>query len=175
MVSEDGMLRVTLSARPERIESCRRLSEAELARRPVHMRQALECEGQSAAYRFRIWRQDSLLEDDVLYGSGFRRDRPLHLLREYALSPGTHAVRIEVRRIESASPDSLPEATPAMAASPDRSVREAAELQRRRMESLPPVVALKENVLIRSRTVTLVTWDPVARELRVGSATGEKR
>lgn len=172
--SEDGILRLTLSARPERIESCRRLSDAELARRPVHMRQDQECQGRSASYRLRVWRNRTLLEDEVLHGSGMRRDRPIHLLSEYAVPAGSHALRIEVRRVEPASRPSLADSM-ASITSPDRGMREAAERQRRRMEALPAMVVLEREVSIRSRAVTLVTWDPVARELRVISGVEEER
>jgi hypothetical protein len=44
----DALLRLSWSGRPERIERCRELTDAELAERPAHMRRRLECEGRSA-------------------------------------------------------------------------------------------------------------------------------
>jgi hypothetical protein len=171
---DDGMLRLTLSARPERLETCRRVSDAELARRPIHMRQTVVCEGTSATYRLQLWRGEAPLEDVVLEGGGWRRDRPIHLLREYALPPGTHRIRVVVRRIETASAES-PADTGQLIDSEDRERREATERRRRRMESLPPLVELDREFTIRRRGVTLVTWDPVARALKFISAMEDER
>ena len=49
--SDQALLRLAWSARPERIERCRQQSEEELARLPAHMRQPVSCEGVNAQYR----------------------------------------------------------------------------------------------------------------------------
>lgn len=162
----DGVLRLTLSARPEPIETCRRLSADELAERPVHMRLAVECEGRSATYRLQVWRNDTVLDDRVLHGSGWRRDRPIHLLREYPMPPGEHPVRISIRRIEPVSADTG--TADIQGTGMERTSREAAERQRRRLEALPPEVELSRTLTVRARQVNLVTWDPVTRGLRTG-------
>jgi hypothetical protein len=165
--SGDGALRLTLSARPERIETCRRLSQAELEERPVHMRQAMECEGSFATYRLRVWRSGDLLDERVLHGSGLRNDRPLYLLRQYRLPPGEHVLRVELRRVESvAVPDST-EAGTVTGLSLDRNTREAEERQRRRLEAIPADLALEERVTVAPRQVVLLTWDPVTRRLQL--------
>jgi hypothetical protein len=138
------------------------------------MRQTVVCEGTSATYRLQLWRGEAPLEDVVLEGGGWRRDRPIHLLREYALPPGTHRIRVVVRRIETASAES-PADTGQLIDSEDRERREATERRRRRMESLPPLVELDREFTIRRRGVTLVTWDPVARALKFISAMEDER
>ena len=160
-----GALRLTWSARPERIETCRRLSESELEQLPAHMRQQLVCEGASATYRLRVWRGDSLLDDEVLHGSGLRRDRPMHVLRDYEVPPGTHRLRVEVRRVETPATDTDPGVADT-GMSLDRGVREAEERQRRRLEAIPAELLLDEEVVIAPREVVLVTWDADARRLR---------
>ena len=50
-----AQLRLSLSARPERVERCRELSDEELARLPAHMRLRTQCEGYSARYRLAIY------------------------------------------------------------------------------------------------------------------------
>lgn len=162
----DALLRLTLSARPERIETCRRLSDAELAGRPAHMRQTMACEGASATYRLRIWRDDILLDDTVLRGSGFRQDRPIYLLRDYPMGPGEHRLKVEMRRVESVMADSGTGAAGA-GLSMSRDTREAEEQARRRLEAIPPGIGLETRVAVRAGQVVLVTWDPLARELRV--------
>jgi hypothetical protein len=158
-------LRLTWSARPERIESCHRLSESELEKLPAHMRQQVTCEGVSATYRLRVWRGDSLLDDRVLHGSGLRRDRPMHVLRDYEVPPGTHRLRVEVHRIETPAADSDADVADT-GSSLDRGVREAEERQRRRLEAIPAELRLDEEVIVAPREVVLVTWDADARRLR---------
>lgn len=167
-VTSDGLLRVTLSARPERIERCRRLSESELAERPAHMRLALECEGGSATYRFRVWRDSVLLDDRILRGSGFRHDRPIHLLSEYPVPAGEQDLRVALQRVEEIPVDSAASAMEVQDTGMERSSRETAERLRRRMEALPPGVEWRGRVAVQARRVVLVRWDPVARELTAG-------
>ncbi len=167
-VTPDGVLRVTLSARPERIERCRRLSEQELAERPVHMRLALECEGGSATYRFRVWRDSVLLDDRILRGSGFRPDRPIHLLREYPVPPGERSLRVVLQRVEEVPVDSAASGMEVQDTGMERSSRETAERLRRRMEALPARVEWHGRLAVQPRRVVLVRWDPVARELTAG-------
>jgi hypothetical protein len=162
----EAVLRLTWSIRPERIETCRRVSEAEQADRPAHMRQAVACEGMSATYRLRIWRNDTLLDDEVLQGGGFRNDRPIYVLRDYPSPPGTSRVRVEMRRVESVTEDTTGAAVDT-GMSLDRGVREAEERQRRRLEAVPAELRLDETVTLAARDVVLVTWDAETRRLRL--------
>jgi hypothetical protein len=159
-------LRLTWSARPERIETCRRLGAAELAERPVHMRQEVVCEGTTATYRLRVWRGDDLVEDAVLRGGGLRNDRPMYLLRDYDLPPGGHRLRVEVRRVEVNVEDTVA-ATADAGLSLDRSVREAEERQRRRLDAMPSVLELEDSFVLAAREVVLVTYDAETRRLRL--------
>jgi hypothetical protein len=163
---DDGAVRLTWSARPERIETCRRLTAAELAERPAHMRQEVACEGVTATYRLRVWRDEALLDEEVLRGSGLRHDRPLYVLRDYEVPPGTHRIRVAMERVEAAVEDSITAAADT-GMSLDRGVREAEERQRRRLEAIPAALALDEQVTIAPRQVVLVTWDAETRRLRI--------
>jgi hypothetical protein len=163
---DEGVLRLTWSIRPERIESCRRVSAAEQADRPAHMREAVACEGASATYRLRVWRNDTLLDDEVLQGGGFRNDRPIYVLRDYPAPPGMYRLRVEMRRVESVTRDTTG-AAPDTGMSLDRGVREAEERQRRRLEAVPASLLLDETVTVAARDVVLVTWDAETRRLRL--------
>ncbi len=167
-LSSDAVLRIALSARPERIETCRTLSQEELAARPAHMRLAVECTGGFATYRLRAWRDSVLVDDRVLHGGGFRRDRPIHVLREYPVPAGVRSLRIVLGRIEQAPGDSAEPPVAVEGAALDRRTREAAERSRRRLEALPPAVEWTGRVTMRPRHVALVTWDPVTRRLTAG-------
>src|SRR5581483_10229084 len=50
----DALLRLAWRARGERVEQCRRLTPAELARVPAHMRQEIQCTGRIVPYRLRV-------------------------------------------------------------------------------------------------------------------------
>jgi hypothetical protein len=93
-------LRLSWSARPERIEVCRALSAAELAEREEHMRQRVECDGRFATYALRVEADGRVLDETVVRGSGLRHDRPLYVLRDFDLPRGVHRVRIAFRRRE---------------------------------------------------------------------------
>ncbi len=100
--AEAAMLRVSWVARPERIEECRVLSEAELAARPAHMRQARECSGSSATYRLRVVVDGVPTADIVLEGGGLRKDRAIFALDEFALQPGRRHLVVQFSRVEPA-------------------------------------------------------------------------
>ncbi len=164
---DEAVLRLTWSVRPERIETCRRVSEAEQADRPAHMRQAMVCEGASATYHLRVWRDGQLLDDEVLRGGGFRNDRPIYLLRDYPATPGTWRLRVEMRRVETVAEDSAGGPAADQGMSLDRAVRETEERARRRVEAVPAELRLDETVAVGPRHVVLVTWDAEARRLLV--------
>jgi hypothetical protein len=92
--------RLSWSARPERIEHCRRLSDAELAARPAHMRLRLECEGRMAQYILHLTVDGSTRLVDTVRGGGLRRDRPMHVLRDIALEPGARTLAVRLARLE---------------------------------------------------------------------------
>lgn len=163
---EEAVLRLTWSVRPERIETCRRVSEAEQAERPEHMRQAVVCDGAAATYRLQVWRDEALLEDQVLRGGGLRSDRPIYVLRDFPVPPGSYRLRVALRRVESVATDTTGSGADS-GLSLDRGVREAEERQRRRLEAIPAELSLDERVALAAREVVLVVWDPEARRLRL--------
>jgi hypothetical protein len=162
----NGAIRLTWSARPEQIETCRRLSEAELAERPVHMRQEVMCEGAAATYRLQVWLDERQVDDEVLQGGGMRNDRPIYVLRDYPAPPGRYRLRVAMRRVESVAGDTTGAAADT-GMSLDRGVREAEERRRRRLEAVPAELWLDETVVLAARQVALVTWDAETRRLRM--------
>ena len=95
-------LRLSWSARPERIEVCRTLSVEELAALPAHMRRAVECEGRSATYDLQVTVDGAELEQMLVQGSGLRSDRPIFFLRSYRVEPGTRRIAVTLARREPA-------------------------------------------------------------------------
>ena len=104
---EAARLRLSWSARPERIEVCRTLSDEEMARVAEHMRQRMSCVGEFASYTLRIDVDGTLIDESVIRGAGLRHDRPLYLLRDYSVPPGTHRFRMSLTRREALNTDSV--------------------------------------------------------------------
>ncbi|MBW7933738.1 MAG: hypothetical protein H3C62_09040 [Gemmatimonadaceae bacterium] len=167
----ESVLRLSWSARPERIEQCRRLTDAELAERPQHMRLRWECEGRFARYLLTVSVDGRSIASDTVRGGGLRNDRPMHLFREYALSPGERRLAIALRRVDAnVRPDSASDQTAAGTAAADRETREAQERRVRRAEALPELVAIDTVVVIPSGRVALISYATDGRQfiLKVG-------
>ena len=169
--SEHALLRLSWSGRPERIERCRELSDAELEKLPAHMRQREECEGRSARYLVRVWHGGSLLTGDTVTGGGLRGDRAIYMLREYRLAPGAQPVTVEVARTDSVTaseglePEEDAELEDTATAPLDRARRERQERRRERLERLPPLLRFDTTLRLAPGEVVVVTYDPVGRRL----------
>ncbi|MBK8060086.1 MAG: hypothetical protein IPK33_20060 [Gemmatimonadetes bacterium] len=167
--AEHAWVRLSWSARPERIEQCRRLTDAELAERPEHMRLRLECEGRFARYLLQLTVDGVITLADTIQGDGLRHDRPMHVLREASLAPGTRAVRATLTRVDTL-PASNVESEREVAAQSDsvlgeREGRERDERQRREGEGIPARLSFDTTVTLRAGRVLLITYDGTRRAL----------
>jgi len=158
--SPDALLRLAWSARPERIETCRQQSDEELARLPQHMRQAVVCDGATAAYRLEVRYNGAVIGERVVRGGGLRQDRRLYVFEEFPLPAGEAAIAVRFERLDSgtpavAAPENHPEAT--------RREREANQQQRG--EAVPARSSLEQRLRFSTRKVILVTYDPERRAL----------
>ena len=165
-------LRVSWSARPERIEVCRTLSAEELESREEHMRQRVECDGRSATYTLRVEADGRRIDETVVRGGGLRHDRPIHLLRDLELSPGTHRVRVTFTRRERTDDDAAAFA-PAVSTTVDtgifagRAEREAVEHARRARAAIPARLVFDTVLAFVPRRVAIVTFDQERRTLEL--------
>lgn len=187
--SDDAILRLSLGARPERIETCRTQSDEELEKLAPQMRQRVICEGVTARYRLSVRRNGQLLHEQVVRGGGLRRDRRLYVSRDLHVPPGPGVVAVDLLRIDTVvarderegeedesekdeeekkherrehreREDQLPGVV-----MPGRRQREAEERERRRVEDVPAELHLEVEVALEPREVLLVTYDPVSRSL----------
>jgi hypothetical protein len=177
--ADAARLRLSWSARPERIEQCRTLSEEELALRPEHMRQRVECEGGFATYALEVAVDGQRAEAAVITGGGARNDRPIHDLRDLEVPPGEHRVRIALTRREAdASGDEDDDDHDAdegdesgeeddAGISTDRAERERAERTRRQRTALPAAVVLDTSLMMEAGRVVVVTFDAGERSFVV--------
>jgi len=168
---EAPVLRLAWSVRPERIEHCRTLTDAELADVPAHMRQRVQCEGRAANYRLRVTVDGVSRLDTLVTGGGARNDRPVYVFRELSVPAGGHqlAVRFEREPIpgsETAEAEANDdEAAPHDTLMAARAPREAEERTRRQEEAVPPVMDLTTPINPGAREVLLVTYDVDRRTL----------
>ena len=170
--SNASALRLSWSARPERIEVCRTLSAAELAQREEHMRQRVECDGRFATYTLRVEADGRVLHESVVRGAGLRHDRPLYLLREIGLSPGTHRLLVTFTRREKTDDDAAafarvtqPKTDTGLFAG--RAEREAVEHARRAQAAIPPRLELDTIVALPPGRVVLLSLDAERRSFRL--------
>ena len=168
--SAAARLRLSWSARPERIEVCRTVSAEELAQREEHMRQRGECDGRFATYALRVESDGQVIGETVVHGAGLRRDRPLYLLREYDVAPGVHRMRVSFTRREKTDDDAAAfakvtstEADTGIFAG--RAQREAVEHARRARAAIPAHLELDTTLAFAPRRVMIVTFAPERRAL----------
>ena len=169
-LTQPSQLRLSLSARPERVERCRELSDDELAKLPAHMRLRTQCEGYSARYLLTISLGEATLTTDTLRGGGLRHDRPLHVFQEYDVTPGRHRVLIEVTRVDEAATTRTDTVTNVREAASDtllggRAERERDERSRRVAEAMPPRLVLDTTLTLTEGGVVLITFDQTSRRL----------
>ncbi len=169
---ETARLRLSWSARPERIEVCRTLSEEELELLAEHMRQRVSCEGEFASYTLRIAVDGTMLDESVLRGAGLRNDRPLFLLRDYPVPPGTHRLQISLTRREIPRADTTARATIVRQAVDTgryagRAQREANERSRLTRAAIPASLTLDTVLNLTPRRVALVTFNVERRTLQL--------
>lgn len=168
----DAVLRVAWSARPERVETCRTLSDSALDALPEHMRQRTVCEGASARYHLEVRRDERVIATAELRGGGLRGDRQLYVFRELAIPSGTSDIAVRLVRLDSTvSPDSSDadaEHRPDDAGR--RTIRGRPEADgsrsRRLADMVPARLELRERVTLAPREVLLVTYDSESRRLR---------
>lgn len=108
--AEATELRLSWSARPERVEICRTLSDEELAALPAHMRRREVCEGRAASYALTVVADGDTIEHALVAGGGMRHDRLIYLFRDYPLSEGPHRIFVRFTRAEQVDSSRTPNA-----------------------------------------------------------------
>ena len=142
--SNDAVLRLAWSARPERVEECRERSEEELAKLPQHMRQRVVCEGGSAQYRLAVRRDGAVVSEQVLHGGGLRQDRRLYVFHEVRLAAGDATIEVRFDRLGGDTPNAR---------------------TTQRGETVPAHLSLEQRLHFDPREVVLVTYSPERRAL----------
>lgn len=165
----DAFIRLSIAARPERIETCRTVSDEELAKVAPQMRQRVICEGTTARYQLLLHRNDEVLLSQVLRGGGLRHDRRMYVLHDLRVPPGPATVRASILRLDT------------VAATTDSSTTdddpEQARRQRGREAAIPAEVRVEVPGTLGSGEVLLIMYEPEQRRLvarQPGPASSER-
>jgi hypothetical protein len=145
----DALLRLSWSARPERVETCRTQTAEELAKLPAHMRQSVICEGGSAVYRLQVLRDGIMVLDELVHGGGLRHDRPLYIFREIPQHAGDAVITVRLERVDPA---------------PGAGGSASASSGPHSISDLPRSLQFERRLHFGRDRVILVTYDPERRE-----------
>lgn len=161
---DDAAIRLSWSARPERVERCRMRTPEELAALPEHMRLSVECTGGFARYHLVLDVSETRLVDDTVRGGGLRHDRPIHLVRDLRVAAGRQRVLLTLARIDTvvARDTATRDSTGQLGS---RAMREVQERRRREAEALPARLVLDTLLTLDPGRVLLVTYDNERRRL----------
>lgn len=143
-----AVLRLAWRARGERVNQCRTRTADELARLPVHMRQAEVCERRLLPYRLVVRLDTSEVANREVRGAGAREDRPLFVFEDLRVTPGSHRVAVQFSREEVSGGSAGGEAA-AQAGGP----------------STPARLSLDTVVTLEARRIILVTYDEEREQL----------
>lgn len=138
---DEGVLRLSWRMSGVTAQACRTLSEEELARLPLHMRNPRACIGVIAPYLLSVVADGTVMALDTVRPRGARGDRPLNVLRAFPLTPGDHRVVVSFHAL-------LPDGVEAPA-------EEVVEL------------GWEGSVRVAARDVALVTLDGTGRRLEL--------
>ncbi len=96
--SSGALLRLSWRFRPEPSATCRPRSQAELDALPVHMRTPEVCESEPVVYHAIRRIEDGPADTIRVLRGGIKQDRPVYVLLDTALVPGSYRVRVHLVR-----------------------------------------------------------------------------
>lgn len=102
--ADDAMLRLSWRWRPDAAEICRPRTQAELDALPVHMRAPEVCERERLVHRLIVQLGTGTADTVRVVPGGAKGDRPVYVLRDFPVRPGSHRVRVRLIRDGVATP-----------------------------------------------------------------------
>lgn len=136
-----GVIRLAWRTRSVTAKECRTLTPEELENVPVHMRQTEKCEARTIPYLLSVTVDGDTLVNEEIHARGAREDRPLFVLHDLPVAPGSHHLSIWFTRV--GEPSVTPEGS---AATPAR-------------------LELHQRIELTERQIVLVTYDADTRAL----------
>lgn len=169
---DDGgvaVLRVSIGARPERIETCVEQTDEALAKVAPQMRQRVVCEGTTARYRYTVTRDGQVIDSAIVRGGGLRHDRRLYVFREYPMAPGESSLGVRLERVDTVQAregrDERDSDDREERDADSRDERERHERERRQADAVPRELSVAMRAALRAHEVVLVTYDQDQRRL----------
>jgi len=108
---DHAVVRLSWRAPAPRIEECRPLTDEEKAARPVHMRRDSTCVGRGVDFRLEVDLDGRPVVRDTIAGSAEIGDRPVAILQEIDVEPGTRRLVVRFDPLEGSSRPSRLEET----------------------------------------------------------------
>ena len=96
---DEAIIRLSWRALGVRLEECRRLTEEELEALAPHMRTPESCTGRNADYELRVTLAGAGVVTDTVHPTGLRTDRPVYVLRDFPVVPGSHKVTVSFKAL----------------------------------------------------------------------------
>ncbi len=93
-IPDAAIIRLSWRTLGVRLEECRRLTEEELEALAPHMRTPESCTGRNADYELRVTLAGAGVVTDTVHPTGLRTDRPIYVLRDLPVTPGSHEVSV---------------------------------------------------------------------------------
>lgn len=131
-----AVIRLAWRARGVAVEECRTLTPEELEKVAVHMRRTEVCEGRTLPYQLRAVVDGDVQVDETIEAGGARADRPLFVLHDLPVAPGSHNVEVTFTR--------------------ERAPAETTDS----MEVTPARLELDRSIDVAPGQIVLVTYDP---------------
>jgi hypothetical protein len=167
---DQAVIRLSWRTPPTFVEECRRLTQEELERLPVHMRREEVCERRALPYRLQVQLDGRTILNQAVRPAGARQDRPLYVFHELPVAPGAYEVTVLWGPNTGPTAATLaegPHAEPASPLGPDMS----APL---RAASAREPLALTAKLLLEARDISLITYD-LDRQVLVARGRGLTR
>ncbi|MEQ9569436.1 MAG: hypothetical protein RLN75_04545 [Longimicrobiales bacterium] len=92
--ADSAVVRLSWRLRAEEGAECRRPTQEELDRLPVHMRNPDACIGDLAPYELRVDVDGTARVSRIVRPAGVRGDRPIFVYDELRLAPGRHTLSV---------------------------------------------------------------------------------
>jgi hypothetical protein len=140
---DSAVLRLAWRTPGDFVHACRRPTQEELERLPVHMRREEICEGRMLPRRLVVRLNGEVALEETVEAPGARGDRPLSVFRELPLPAGAYDLEVSWVTV-----GEVPPRTDGRPGSP-----------------VPAHMAVRTGLRLESRDVALVTFDPDRRAL----------
>lgn len=95
----DALIRLSWRVDGVTVQACETLSEEELAKRPIHMRNPQACIGTIAPFELVATLGGQTIVHDTISPGGIRGDRPIYVFRDTPVIPGRSVLSVRFEAV----------------------------------------------------------------------------